>query len=294
MDVGFIGLGQMGAAMAACLLRGGHRVTVHNRTAARAQPLIAQGARAAGSVAEACRGDAVFTMLADDLALESTSFGPGGVLASLARNCIHVSSSTISVELAERLARAHAESGGIFVAAPVFGRPEAAAAGKLFVVAAGERAALERLGPLFSAIGQRTFVVADQPPLANLVKLSGNFLIGAVIEILGEAMALTGKAGIDGHAYLEILSATLFGAPVVRTYGALIAARKFEPAGFTVPLGLKDIQLALRAGQDLSVPLPVAALLRDRLLSLVAHGRGHLDWSAAGALAAADAGAPYP
>lgn len=294
MDVGFIGLGQMGAAMAACLLRGGHRVTVHNRTAARAQPLIAQGARVADSVAEACRGDAVVTMLADDLALESTSFGPGGVLASLARNCIHVSSSTISVELAERLARAHAENGGTFVAAPVFGRPEAAAAGKLFVVAAGERAALERLGPLISAIGQRTFVVADQPPLANLVKLSGNFLIGAVIEILGEAMALTGKAGIDGHAYLEILTATLFGAPVVRTYGALIAARKFEPAGFTVPLGLKDIQLALRAGQDLSVPLPVAALLRDRLLSLVAHGRGHLDWSAAGALAAADAGAPYP
>ncbi len=205
-----------------------------------------------------------------------------------------MSSSTISVELAARLARAHAESDRTFVAAPVFGRPEAAAAGKLFVVAAGERAALERLGPLFTAIGQRTFVVADQPPLANLVKLSGNFLIGAVIEILGEAMALTGKAGIDAHEYLEILTATLFGAPVVRTYGALIAARKFEPAGFTVPLGLKDIQLALRAAQDLSVPLPVAALLQDRFLSLVAHGRGHLDWSAAGALAAADAGAPYP
>jgi 3-hydroxyisobutyrate dehydrogenase-like beta-hydroxyacid dehydrogenase len=294
MDVGFVGLGQMGTAMAGCLLRSGHRVTVYNRTAARAQALAAQGARAATAVADACRGDAVFTMLADDGALEATVFGAGGILEALARGCVHISSSTISVELSQRLAKAHADAGRVFVAAPVFGRPEAAAAGKLYIIAGGNRAALDALAPLFAAVGQRTFVVAEQPPLANLVKLSGNFLIAAVIEMLGEAMALTAKAGIDRHEYLEILTSTLFGAPIFKTYGALIAAQKFEPAGFTVPLGLKDVELALRAAKDLAVPLPVAGLLKDRFLSLMAHGRGHLDWSAAGALAAVDAGAPYP
>ena len=294
MEVGFIGLGQMGAAMAANLLRSGHEVTVYNRTAAKTQPLAAQGARATTTVADACRGDAVFTMLANDRALENTVFGHGGLLQSLGRRCVHISSGTISVELSQRLAKAHAEAERVFVAAPVFGRPEAAGAGKLYVVAAGNRSALEGLAPLFAAIGQRTFVVSEQPPLANLVKLSGNFLIAAVIEILGEAMALTAKAGVDRHAFLEILTSTLFGAPIFKTYGALIAGQKFEPAGFTVPLGLKDVELALRAAKDLSVPLPVGSLLRDRLLSLMAHGREHLDWSAAGALAAADAGAPYP
>jgi len=294
MDVGFIGLGQMGAAMAGSLLRGGHQVTVYNRTPAKAQALLAQGARPAARVADACRGEAVFTMLADDRALEGAAFGEQGILASLSRRCVHVSSSTISVELSERLSQAHLEARQSFIAAPVFGRPEAAAAAKLFVIASGPAAALDTVMPLFGSIGQRTFVVGDKPPVANLIKLSGNFLIGAVIEILGEAMALTSKAGVDRHQYLEILTSTLFGAPVVKTYGGLIAAQKFEPAGFTVPLGLKDIQLTLRAAQDLAVPLPVAALLRDRFLSLVAHGRSHLDWSAAGALAAADAGAPYP
>jgi 3-hydroxyisobutyrate dehydrogenase-like beta-hydroxyacid dehydrogenase len=294
MEVGFIGLGQMGAAMAASLLRGGHTVTVYNRTAAKTQALTAQGARAAAAIADTCRGDAVFTMLADDRALENTVLGPGGVLHSLRRGCVHVSSSTISVELSQRLAKAHADADRVFVAAPVFGRPEAAAAGKLYVVAGGNPAALEALAPLFGAVGQRTFLVSEQPPLANLIKLSGNFLIASVIEILGEAMALTAKAGIDRHEYLEILTSTLFGAPIFKTYGALIAGQKFEPAGFSVPLGLKDIELALRAAKDLSVPLPVAGLLKDRFLSLVAHGREHLDWSALGALAAADAGAPYP
>jgi len=198
------------------------------------------------------------------------------------------------VALSERLAQAHGEAGQGYVAAPVFGRPEAAAAGKLFIVAAGARPAIDALAPVLGSIGQRTFIAGDKPSLANLIKLSGNFLIAAVIEILGEAMALVSKAGVDRHEYLEILTGTLFGAPVVSTYGGLLAAQKFEPAGFAVPLGRKDIQLVLNAAHQLAVPLPVAGLLRDRFTSLIAHDRSHLDWSAAGALAAADAGAPYP
>ena len=172
----------------------------------------------------------------------------------------------------------------------MFGRPEAAAASKLFVVAAGEKAAVEAVTPLFEAIGQRTFVIGDEPKAANLVKLSGNFLIAAVIESLGEAMALVEKGGIDRHEYLEILTSTLFNAPVYKTYGGLIADRRFEPAGFAAPLGQKDIRLALAAAEELRVPLPLASLLRDRFLTLLAQGGEALDWSAIGRLPAKDAG----
>ena len=164
----------------------------------------------------------------------------------------------------------------------MFGRPEAAEAAKLFVVAAGEPAAVQTVSPIFEAIGQRTFVVADDPKAASLVKLSGNFLIASVIESLGEAMALVGKAGVDKQQYLEILTSTLFGAPVYKTYGGLIAREEFEPAGFAATLGLKDVRLVLAAGDELRVPLPVASLLRDRFLTLLANGGGHLDWSAVG------------
>jgi 3-hydroxyisobutyrate dehydrogenase-like beta-hydroxyacid dehydrogenase len=172
----------------------------------------------------------------------------------------------------------------------VFGRPEAAEAGQLFVVAAGDPAAVKEAGPVFEAIGQRTFAVSEEPKAANLVKLSGNFLIASVIEALGEAMALVGKQGIDRKAYLEILTSTLFNAPIYKTYGALIAERRFEPAGFAAPLGQKDIRLALAAAESLRVPMPIASLLRDRLLALLAQGGDHLDWSAIGALPARDAG----
>ena len=195
---------------------------------------------------------------------------------------MHVSSSTISVELATRLSAAHAEAGQRFVTAPVFGRPEAAEAAKLFVVAAGEPGAVQAVSPIFEAIGQRTFVVADDPKAASLVKLSGNFLIASVIESLGEAMALVGKAGVDKQQYLDFLTSTLFGAPVYKTYGGLIAREEFEPAGFAAALGLKDVRLVLAAGDELRVPLPVASLLRDRFLTLLANGGEHLDWSAVG------------
>jgi 3-hydroxyisobutyrate dehydrogenase-like beta-hydroxyacid dehydrogenase len=290
MDIGFIGLGQMGAGMAANLVKAGHRVTVYNRSAQKAQPLIARGAEQATSVADACRGDVVFTMLADDDAVKGVAFGDGGIVASLRQGAIHVSSSTISVDLSDNLTGAHLGAGQSFVAAPVFGRPDAAAEAKLAVVAAGDPEQVRKLGPLFDAIGQRTFVLSETPKAANLVKLSGNFLIASVIESLGEAMALVAKGGVDKHQYLEILTSTLFSAPVYKVYGALIADERFEPAGFAAPLGQKDVRLALEAAEKLQVPLPIGSLLRDRFLTLLANGGEHLDWSAVGRLPAWEAG----
>lgn len=290
MEVGFVGLGHMGSEMAADLLKAGHRVTVWNRTALRAEALAKQGAAVASTLADACRGDAVVTMLADDAAVDEVVFGTGGVLASLPKAALHVSSSTISPVLADRLTEAHADAGQRFVSAPVFGRPDVAAAGKLFVIAAGAAKDIASAAPILDAIGQRTFEISHTPSLANLIKLSGNFLIASVFETLGEAMALVSKAGIDRHRYLEVLTSTLFGAPVYKTYGGLVADRKFEPAGFAAPLGHKDIRLVLAAADRLDVPMPVGSLLHDRFLALSAAGGAHLDWSAVGALPARDSG----
>jgi 3-hydroxyisobutyrate dehydrogenase-like beta-hydroxyacid dehydrogenase len=290
MDVGCIGLGRMGAGMAANLLKAGHRVTVFNRTPAKAEVLVAQGATAAVSIAEACQGDAVVTMLANDDAVEDVVLGRDGVIANLAPGALHVSSSTISVELSQRLTEVHAGRRQRFVAAPVFGRPDAAAAGRLFVVAGGEAEAVKAAAPLLDAIGQRTFVISDKPQGANLVKLSGNFLGASVIESLGEALALVAKGGIDQRRYLEFLTSTLFDAPIYKTYGELIVGGRFAPAGFAAQLGQKDIRLALAAAERLRVPMPLGSLLRDRFLTLMAHGGEQLDWSAIGRLPAADAG----
>lgn len=290
MKVGFIGLGNMGTGMAANLLKAGHEVSVYNRTPSKMKGLTEQGARPADQVRDACRGEAVITMLADDGAVESIAFGDGGAIGALGRGAIHISMSTISVELSERLAAAHSEAGQRFVAAPVFGRPEAAAAGMLFIVAAGAPDAVEACRPLFDALGQKTFIFGADPRAANLVKLSGNFLIASAIEALGEAMALVGKAGVNRAQYLDLLTSTLFSAPVYKTYGRLIAEREFEPAGFPAPLGHKDIRLTLAAAETLRVPMPLASLLHDRLLSLLAQGGNRLDWSAIAQLASKDAG----
>jgi 3-hydroxyisobutyrate dehydrogenase-like beta-hydroxyacid dehydrogenase len=290
MKVGFIGLGRMGSGMAANLLKAGHEVVVYNRSPGKAKALVEKGAKEAASVADACAGDVVITMLANDKAAEAVALGEAGIVASLKKSAIHISSSTISVALSGRLAEAHAKAGQVYVAAPVFGRPDAAAAAKLFIAAAGAEDALKTCAPLFEAIGQRTFVLSDKPESANLVKLSGNFLIASVIETLGEAMALVGKGGVDLHAYLDLLTSTLFSAPVYKTYGALIAGGQFEPAGFAAPLGQKDINLTLAAADTLGVPMPVASLLRDRFLTLIANGGENLDWSAIGKLAAKDSG----
>jgi 3-hydroxyisobutyrate dehydrogenase-like beta-hydroxyacid dehydrogenase len=294
MKIGFIGLGNMGAGMAANLLKAGHEVTAYNRSMDKVVALAEQGATPAKSVAETCDGDIVITMLADDAAVEAVTFGDDGIRASLRSGATHVSSSTISVALSERLTAAHTEKGQQFVSAPVFGRPEAAAAAKLFVVAAGAPDAVQAVSPVFDAIGQRTFVVSEEPKAANLVKLSGNFLIASIIESLGEAMALVSKAGVDKNDYLELLTSTLFGAPAYKTYGGLLAREEFEPAGFAAELGLKDVRLVLAAGEALQTPLPIASLLRDRFLTLLANGGGGLDWSAVGALSAWEAGGRNP
>ena len=294
VKIGFIGLGNMGAGMAANLLKAGHEITAYNRSQDKVAALTEQGAMPAKTVADACGGAIVITMLANDAAVEAVAFGDDGIIASLGPGATHVSSSTISVALSERLTAAHAEADQRFVAAPVFGRPEAAAAAKLFVVAGGAADAIQLISAVFDAIGQRTFVVSDEPKAANLVKLSGNFLIASVIESLGEAMALVAKAGVDKGDYLEILTSTLFGAPVYKTYGGLIAREEFEPAGFAAELGQKDIRLVLAAGEALQVPLPIASLLRDRFLTLLAYGGASLDWSAVGALPAWEAGGSSP
>jgi 3-hydroxyisobutyrate dehydrogenase-like beta-hydroxyacid dehydrogenase len=294
MKIGFIGLGHMGSGMAASLLKAGHELAVYNRTAGKAKALVELGARAYTEVSAVCNGDAVITMLADDDAVASIVFGNSGVLASLRRNAVHISSSTISVALAERLATAHEAAGQHFLAAPVFGRPDAAAAGKLFVMVGGPPQIIKSCMPVFEALGQGTFVMSSKPEAANLVKLSGNFLITAVIEALGEAIALIGKGGVDRERYLDLLTSTLFNAPVYKTYGRLILEGKFEPAGFAAPLGQKDNRLALAAADTLRVPMPLANLVRDRFLTLLAHGGEALDWSAIGQLAAWDAGADPP
>ncbi|MDQ0396499.1 NAD(P)-dependent oxidoreductase [Labrys monachus] len=290
MKVGFIGLGQMGVGMAANLLKAGHEVTVYNRTPAKAEALVAQGARAAATIAQACAGDAVMTMLSNDEAATEVVFGEGGLLASLPAGAVHVSSSTISVALSERLEAAHAGAGQRYASVPVFGRPDAAAAGKLYLVAGGEAATIAAVQPLLDAVGQSTFVVSEQAKVANIVKLSGNFLFASVIESLGEAIALIGKAGVDRRQYLDFLTSTIFDTPIYKTYGGLIVDRDFEPASFAASLGHKDIRLALAAAEELRVPMPLASLLRDRFLTLLAHGGDNLDWAAIGALAARDAG----
>jgi 3-hydroxyisobutyrate dehydrogenase-like beta-hydroxyacid dehydrogenase len=292
MQVGFIGLGNMGTGMARNLIKAGHALTLHNRTLAKAEALRKEGAQLAQRPAEAARGAVVITMLADDAAVEAAVFGADGLLAALAPGAVHVSMSTISVALSERLAAAHAKAGQAYVAAPVFGRPEAAAAAKLFIAAAGPAKAIATCQPLFDAMAQRTFVIGEEPVKANVIKLSGNFLIASVIESLAEAVALTRKAGIEPKAYIEFLTSTLFAAPVYKTYGGLIAGEQYSPAGFPAPLGLKDIRLALAAADAQQVPMPIASLVHDHLLSVIAQGGADLDWSALGQLAARNAGLP--
>jgi 3-hydroxyisobutyrate dehydrogenase-like beta-hydroxyacid dehydrogenase len=290
MKVGFIGLGHMGAAMAGSLLRAGHEVSIYNRTPNKAQQLIDRGANLAARPADACRGDAVITMLSDDHAVEQIVLGESGVLAGLAEHTTHISMSTISVALCQTLAEKHAKAARRFLAAPVFGRPDAAAQAKLLIVVAGKADIIKDCMPLFDAMGQRTVPIGETPQAANLVKLSGNFLIGSVIEALSEAIGLIRKASIDPHQYVALLTSTLFTDPVFKIYGGLIANQKFTPAEFAAPLGEKDLRLTLAAAETLRVPMPMASLVHDRLQTLIARGGADLDWSAIGQLAANDAG----
>jgi 3-hydroxyisobutyrate dehydrogenase-like beta-hydroxyacid dehydrogenase len=275
MKVGFIGLGQMGHAMAGNLLKAGHELTIWNRSPEKAKDLLGRGARWAESPGHAADGDVVMTMLADDHALEAVVYGDGGILAAPA---LHVSHSTISVPLAERLARDHGVRSG-FVSAPVFGRPAAAQAAKLFVVTAGQPDLVARCEPLFAAIGQRSFHVGDSPSAANLVKLGGNFMIMAAVEAMAEAMTLVEAGGVERRAMLEVLTGTLFNAPIYHTYGELLVEERFRPAGFAAPLGLKDMNLADSAATASRVPMPVLGVVRDHLRAAIATEGEDIDWS---------------
>jgi len=289
MNVGFIGLGNMGLPMARNLLKAGHAVTVYNRTLERAQSLLTEGATLAGEAAGACGGEVLITMLADDGAVNAVVFGEQ-LIPRLAPSAVHISMSTLSVALAEELSRAHAKAGNHFISAPVFGRPEAAESAKLAIVAAGPAAIIAKCQPLFDAMGQRTFIVGEEAPKANTIKLAGNFLIASMIESLGEAYALLRKSGIEPGLFLEIMTSTLFAAPVYKTYGNLIAKEQFEPAAFKLPLGLKDISLVLAAAGAVRAPMPIASLVRDHILAAIARNGEELDWSSFSRISAENAG----
>lgn len=281
MKVGFIGLGAMGSGMARNLIKAGHRVTVYNRTRSRAEELEPDGATVAETAGQAAAGaEAVFTMLADDYALEEVTFGAGKLLESLPAGSIHLSASTISVQLSRRLTAAHREKRQHYLAAPVFGRPDAAATAKLFVVAAGPQSEIERCQPLFDAIGQKTFIAGEEPAMANVVKLAGNFLITTIIEGLAESFALARKSKVNPGQMLEILTGSLFPAAIYKNYGAMVAHEKFEPVGFKLRLGAKDNRLVLSAAEEAGVPMPIASLVRDQFLAAIAQGMADDDWAA--------------
>ena len=291
MQVSFIGLGNMGAAIAANLLKARRDLTVWNRSPARARPLIEAGAVLAATPREAAAGrDVVFTMLADDSALDSVLAGDQGLLEGLGRGALHVSMSTIAVATAERLCEQHRSRGQRFLCAPLFGRPEAAAAGKLFIIAAGDRADQTLAQPLFQAIGQRVFDVGETPPAASLVKLCGNFMILSAIESMAEAMALAEKGGVSKAQLLQVLTGTLFDAPVFHNYGKALVESRFRPAGFAAPLGLKDMRLAGQSAEALRVPMPLLGVLRDHLLQTIAVEGDDIDWSGIGRTVARNAG----
>ncbi len=294
MKIGFIGAAKMGSGMARSLLRAGHEVTVYNRTRAKAEALSGDGARVVDSPADAAvDAEAVFTVLSDDQAVAEVVFGEHGFASTLKKSAAHISSSTISVGFARRLNEEHGARGQAFVAANIFGRPEAAEKAQLIVVAAGEKHTVERFRPLFDAIGKKTFVAGDEPWQATTIKLCGNFMIASMLEAFGEAFATVRKAGIDEHIFLDVVG-DLFNSPVYRNYGRIIADREFEPAGFTLKLGLKDVRQAIDAAQEFGVAMPFASVLRDHFISAMAHGQEKLDWSSIALVLARSAGIEAP
>ncbi len=291
MKIGFAGLGPLGSAMAGHLLKAGHALTVWNRTPEKAEPLLAQGARRADSPAAlAAEASVVITSLAHDEAVEQVVFGDKGLLESLAAGATHIATSTLSPALSARLAQAHAQKGQHYVAAPVLGRPPAAAQGKLFVMAAGAPEAVASVRPVLEGLGQRLFLLGERPERAHLLKLACNFLIMSTIEQLGEVFALTEKGGLDRAQVFEVLTGSFFTAPVHKNYGQLIVDRAFDPPGATVKLGAKDTRMLLEAADALAVPLPFASVVRERFVASRAQGEEGLDFAVLARHAARDAG----
>ena len=296
MKIGCIGLGAMGSAIALNLVKHGYEVQVYNRSHERAERLRNAGATVAASPAQAAYGaDVVFTMVADDAALMAVTSGAAGLIAGLRQGALHISMSTIGVATAQELTVLHREAGLGFVSAPVFGRPDAAAARMLFIMAAGADQHLKVALPLLEQLGQSVGIVGSDPSQANLVKLIGNFMLSVIIETLGEACGVAGKAGIDPEHLVSLLTGASFNAPPYKVYGGLIAAQRFQPPGFALPLGQKDNRLMLAAAEALGVPLPLASLVHDRFLALRARGIGaDHDWSALALGALAEAGQEKP
>jgi 3-hydroxyisobutyrate dehydrogenase-like beta-hydroxyacid dehydrogenase len=290
MNVGFIGLGNMGAAMARNLIKAGHRITAYNRSHDKAEALAKDGAIIAENPADAARTGVVLTMLANDHALRAVCEGPEGILAGLPHDGIVVNMSTVSLAVTRELAEALKAAGRRFVAAPVFGRPDAAEAAKLFIPVAGPAQAVERIEPLLAAIGQKTVRFGEDPVQAAMVKISGNFMLQTAIEGLAEALALVRKHGVDPAQYIDFMTSTLFSAPLYKIYGSAIVEQRYEPAGFALPLALKDTKLALAAADEAGIPLPLADLIRDRFLIGLSRGWDNLDMAALGKVAAENAG----
>lgn len=289
MDIGFIGLGHMGKAIAANLVRGGHHVRVWNRSPAAATELARDGAEAVAGPADAAAVPVLFSMLANDQAVREVLIDRGAIDA-LPAGGIHVNMATISVDLARELAALHAERGLGYVAAPVLGRPDVAAAGRLNVLAAGDRQAIATVQPLLDLVGQKTWHFGERPEQANAVKLAANFCIASAIGTMGEAAALVRGYEVAPADFLAMLTSTLFAAPAYQGYGGMIAAERYSPAGFKLPLGLKDVRLGLAAGEAAHVPMPLASVLRDGFIEAIAQGDGELDWAALAKVAKRRAG----
>jgi 3-hydroxyisobutyrate dehydrogenase-like beta-hydroxyacid dehydrogenase len=291
LEIGFVGLGAMGSPMAANLLASGHRVTVWNRTRSKAEALSGKGAAIALRAADTVgRGGVLVSMVADDAALAELVAGEAALAERLGPGGIHVSMSTVAPATTRGLAEVHRRAGSTLVAAPVFGRPDAAAAKRLWICVSGPPAAKAAAQPILEALGQRVFDFGEVTEAANVVKISGNLLIAAAMEAMGEAFTLAEKNGVDRSALATMLGQTLFACPVYQGYGAAIANRRHSPAGFHLALGLKDVEIVLRSAREVNAPMPTASLLRDRFVHALAMGRADLDWSALALGAREDAG----
>jgi 3-hydroxyisobutyrate dehydrogenase-like beta-hydroxyacid dehydrogenase len=290
-EIGFVGLGAMGAPMAANLIAAGYKLRVYNRTASKAEALVAMGATRVERPGDAPPpGGIVITMVADDAALENVTLGAGGLAERLGRGGIHISMSTVAPATARRLAQHHATHGSTYIAAPVFGRPDAAKAKKLWILASGPAAQRAAIRPVLEAMGQAIFDFGDDPGAANVAKLAGNFLIAANLEAMSEAFAMAEKQGVDQAAVADMLAKTLFACPIYQNYGKMVSEKRFTPVGFRMPLGLKDVELTLRTAAEVTVPMPTASLVRDRFLASLAKGRGEMDWAAIALSVLDDAG----
>jgi 3-hydroxyisobutyrate dehydrogenase-like beta-hydroxyacid dehydrogenase len=288
MKIGFIGLGQMGRGMAARLLESGHELGVWNRSRAPAEALQARGARVAACAEDVLDAEVVITMLADDAALEAVWIA-GKLVEKMPASAVHLNMASVSLRMAQRVSALHRDRGTPYVSAPVFGRPQFASSGQLDIIAAGSREALQRCVPLFEVLGRRWFDLGPEATHANIAKIARNFLLASIIESLGESFALVEKSGVAPAQFLDIITSTSMSAPAYKSYGRLIIDKPSE-ATFTLKLGLKDVELALQAGADTAVPMPMAGIIREQHLAAIARGYGDREWAALGNYIAETAG----